>query len=78
MGVGKIPRASRNLGPGPLRDQELAVRGDQLVRGSGPPTRDELDTSTGELLLAFGGGMFVFPHALHVDAVGNVWVADLR
>jgi hypothetical protein len=38
----------------------------------------KLDTSTGELLLAFGGGMFVFPHALHVDAVGNVWVADSR
>jgi hypothetical protein len=42
-----------------------------------PPVM-KLDTSTGELMLAFGSGMFVFPHALHVDPAGNVWVADLR
>jgi sugar lactone lactonase YvrE len=38
----------------------------------------KLDTRTGELLDAFGSGMFVFPHALHVDRDGNVWVADSR
>jgi len=26
----------------------------------------------------FGGGMFVWPHGLHVDAGGNVWVTDAR
>ncbi len=26
----------------------------------------------------FGGGLFVWPHGLHVDADGNVWVTDAR
>jgi DNA-binding beta-propeller fold protein YncE len=26
----------------------------------------------------FGGGMFVWPHGLHVDRDGNVWVTDAR
>jgi sugar lactone lactonase YvrE len=38
----------------------------------------KFDTRTGELLHAFGAGIFVFPHALHVDPEGNVWVADSR
>ena len=38
----------------------------------------KLDTTTGETLLAFGSGLFLFPHALHVDPAGNVWVADSR
>jgi sugar lactone lactonase YvrE len=38
----------------------------------------KLDTRSGQLLLAFGSGMFVFPHAMHVDPEGNVWVADSR
>jgi sugar lactone lactonase YvrE len=33
------------------------------------------DTS-GKLLKAFGAGMFNFPHGLHVDRDGNVWVTD--
>lgn len=36
------------------------------------------DTRTGEMIRAFGNGLFVFPHALHVDPDGNVWVADSR
>lgn len=36
------------------------------------------DTRTGEMLDAIGAGLFVFPHAMHVDAEGNVWVADSR
>ena len=32
----------------------------------------------GKRLRAFGGGMFVWPHGLHVDRDGNVWVADSR
>jgi len=32
----------------------------------------------GNRLRSFGGGMFVWPHGLHVDQDGNVWVADSR
>src|SRR3954471_12415766 len=32
--------------------------------------------SSGRLVQSFGGGMFVFPHAIHVDRDGNVFVAD--
>ncbi len=33
------------------------------------------DTS-GKLVKAFGAGMFNFPHGIHVDRDGNVWVTD--
>jgi DNA-binding beta-propeller fold protein YncE len=33
---------------------------------------------SGKLLKSFGGGMFVWPHGLHVDQDGNVWLADAR
>jgi sugar lactone lactonase YvrE len=33
---------------------------------------------SGKRLRAFGAGMFVWPHGLHVDRDGNVWVADSR
>ena len=33
---------------------------------------------SGKRLAAFGGGMFVWPHGLHVDQDGNIWVADSR
>ena len=32
--------------------------------------------ASGKLVKAFGAGMFVFPHGLHVDFEGNVWVTD--
>jgi sugar lactone lactonase YvrE len=32
--------------------------------------------STGKLVTSFGKGMIVFPHGIHVDAEGNVWVTD--
>src|SRR5712691_8866954 len=32
--------------------------------------------STGKLVTSFGAGMFVFPHGIHVDFEGNVWVTD--
>ena len=38
----------------------------------------KFDRSSGKLLASFGGGMFVFPHGLHVDRDGNVWVTDGR
>jgi hypothetical protein len=43
--------------------------------GSSLPPILELDPS-GKLLKSFGAGMFVFPHGLHVDLDGNVWVTD--
>jgi DNA-binding beta-propeller fold protein YncE len=33
---------------------------------------------SGKRLRSFGGGMFVWPHGLHVDRDGNLWVADSR
>jgi sugar lactone lactonase YvrE len=34
--------------------------------------------AAGKLVRSFGGGMFVFPHGLHVDREGNIWVTDSR
>ena len=31
---------------------------------------------SGALVASFGQGMFVFPHGIHVDSEGNVWVTD--
>ena len=31
---------------------------------------------TGKLVKSFGAGMFAFPHGIHVDREGNVWVTD--
>jgi len=33
---------------------------------------------TGKRIKSFGGDMFVWPHGLHVDRDGNIWVADSR
>ena len=33
---------------------------------------------SGKELRSFGGGMFVWPHGIHVDREGNVWVTDSR
>src|SRR6202162_2794313 len=32
--------------------------------------------ASGKLVKSFGAGMFIFPHGLHVDRAGNVWVTD--
>ena len=37
----------------------------------------KLDAS-GNVLKSFGADMFVFPHKIHVDGEGNVWVVDER
>jgi DNA-binding beta-propeller fold protein YncE len=34
--------------------------------------------SSGKLLQSFGAGMFIFPHKIHVDRDGNIWVVDAR
>jgi sugar lactone lactonase YvrE len=36
----------------------------------------KFDRHTGRLLTSFGGGMIVFPHGLHIDRDGNVWLTD--
>ena len=33
---------------------------------------------SGREIKSFGGGMFVWPHGIHVDRDGNVWVTDAR
>jgi DNA-binding beta-propeller fold protein YncE len=33
---------------------------------------------SGKEVRSFGGGMFVWPHGIHIDRDGNVWVADAR
>jgi len=33
---------------------------------------------SGKEIKTFGGGMFVWPHGIHVDRDGNVWVTDAR
>lgn len=33
--------------------------------------------ASGKLVRSFGAGMFLFPHGIHVDREGNVWVTDL-
>jgi sugar lactone lactonase YvrE len=33
---------------------------------------------SGKEIRSFGGGMFVWPHGIHVDREGNVWVTDSR
>jgi sugar lactone lactonase YvrE len=38
----------------------------------------KFDRTSGRLLASFGRGMFIFPHGIHVDRDGNVWVTDGR
>jgi hypothetical protein len=43
--------------------------------GSDLPTVLKFDEN-GKLLKSFGAGMFIFPHSIHVDRDGSVWVVD--
>lgn len=36
----------------------------------------QLDPKTGRPIRSIGAGLFAFPHGLHVDKDGNVWVTD--
>jgi hypothetical protein len=31
---------------------------------------------SGKLVASFGGGMLIFPHGIHIDRQGNVWMTD--
>ena len=33
---------------------------------------------SGKEIRSFGGGMFVWPHGIHIDRDGNIWVTDAR
>jgi hypothetical protein len=44
--------------------------------GSSTPPINLLDVATGKPIRSIGAGLFVFPHGLHVDRRGNVWVTD--
>src|SRR5688572_19348884 len=46
--------------------------------GSTLPTVHLLNLATGKPAKSIGGGLFVFPHGLHVDSDGNVWVTDAQ
>ena len=43
--------------------------------GSKLPVVMKFDAS-GKLVTSFGAGLFLFPHGIHVDPQGNVWVVD--
>ena len=44
--------------------------------GSNLPSVHLMDLATGRPTKSIGEGLFVFPHGLHVDRDGNVWVTD--
>jgi DNA-binding beta-propeller fold protein YncE len=51
--------------------------GANTCAGSSLPVILKFDAS-GKLVTSFGAGMFLFPHGIHVDRDGNVWVTDAR
>src|SRR5262245_17651133 len=38
----------------------------------------KIDRTTGKVLASWGRGQFIFPHGIHVDRDGNVWITDGR
>jgi len=44
--------------------------------GSNLATVHQIDPATGRTLRSIGAGLFAFPHGLHVDRDGNIWVTD--
>jgi sugar lactone lactonase YvrE len=49
--------------------------GANTCAGSDLPSILKFDAS-GKVVTSFGAGMFIFPHGIHVDREGNVWVTD--
>jgi glucose/arabinose dehydrogenase len=49
--------------------------GENSCAGSNLAPVVKLDPS-GKYLRSFGAGMFAFPHGIHIDGAGNVWVTD--
>ena len=50
--------------------------GANTCEGSNLPTVHQIDPQTGMAVRSIGAGLFVFPHGLHVDRDGNIWVTD--
>jgi sugar lactone lactonase YvrE len=50
--------------------------GANTCEGSNVDPIVKLDRHSGKLLKSFGGGLIVFPHGIHVDKEGNVWITD--
>ena len=46
--------------------------------GSDLPSIHLMDLATGHPKKSIGEGLFVFPHGLHVDRDGNIWVSDAQ
>jgi streptogramin lyase len=44
--------------------------------GSNRAAVHQIDPKTGKPIRSIGAGLFAFPHGLHVDPDGNVWVTD--
>jgi len=55
---------------------ESAFRYDSCAGSDWAPVH-KLDAE-GKIVKSFGAGMFVFPHKIHQDREGNVWVVDMR
>ncbi len=51
--------------------------GSNTCVGSDRPSVLKIDPE-GNVVKAIGGGLFLFPHGLHVDKDGNVWVTDAQ
>ena len=45
--------------------------------GRSEPPLVKLDPMTGQRVDAWGNGLLAFPHGLHLDREGNVWIADV-
>ena len=50
--------------------------GSNSCEGSKLDSIFKFDRKTGKVLKSFGGGLMVFPHGIHVDRDGNVWITD--
>lgn len=50
--------------------------GANSCEASDRPAVIQIDMSTGKAIRGIGAGLFVFPHGLHVDRAGNIWVTD--
>ena len=51
--------------------------GANTCAGSDLPVVHKIDAS-GTVVKSFGGGMFNWPHGIHVDPDGNIWATDAR
>jgi DNA-binding beta-propeller fold protein YncE len=50
--------------------------GTNTCDGSNVAPVNKVDRATGKVIRSIGAGLFVFPHGLHVDRDGNIWVTD--